>query len=68
MEELTRPFTLYVSDRIAGRFTTKSDAEAEEERLCRLALRDGHAITTRIVWTPQTHEEAQEAAFHERLP
>lgn len=66
---MERPYVLYVSDRMAGTFTTKRGAEDEEERLCRLALRDGRAITTRIVYTgPRTYQEAQEAAFHERLP
>lgn len=66
---MERPYTLYVSDRKAGTFTTKRGAQDEEERVCRLALRDGHAVSTRIEYTgPRTEQEADEAAFHERLP
>ena len=49
---MERSVIFYVSDRIAGRFTTMAHAQAEEERLCRLAQRDGHAITTRIETQP----------------
>lgn len=65
-----RGFILFVSDRIAGRFTTKAGAQAEETRLCELALRDGHAITTRIRWSPPipcTEQEAEEAALDATL-
>jgi hypothetical protein len=63
-------YVLIVSDRIAGRFRTKAGAEAEEDRLCRLALKNGHAITTRIRWEPpmpQTEQEAGEAALDATL-
>lgn len=66
---MLRPYVLYVSDRKAGTFTTKRGAEDEEERICRLAQRDGHAVTTRIEYVgPRTEEEADEARFHEQLP
>lgn len=66
---MERPYVLYVSDRKAGSFTTKRGAEDEEERVCRLALKSGRAVTTRIAYTgPMTYQEAQKAAFHEKLP
>jgi hypothetical protein len=51
-----RGFILYVSDRIAGRFTTREGALKEESRLCNLALKDGRAITTKVRWKPPMPE------------
>ena len=58
--EQHRGFVLCVNDRIAGRFTTRNATETEEERVCRLALKDGHAVTTRIFWDPPMPETEQE--------
>lgn len=49
--DMKRRFILLVSGHVAGRFTSLNAAHAEEERVCRLALRDGHAVTTKIVET-----------------
>lgn len=70
MSEATGEFILYVSERVAGRFSTSAGAEDEEERLCRLALKDGRAITTAIRWNPpvpRTEQELADAMIDARL-
>jgi hypothetical protein len=67
----TGHFKVIISDQPRGRFLTRREAETQEAEFCRMALRDGHAITTKIVWVPpmaDTEQEADEFAFHEKLP
>lgn len=70
MMEQPRTHALMVAQVCRGRFTSRFHAENELNRLERLARKQGNSIidVAKIVYIPQTYQEAQEAAFHERLP
>lgn len=68
-----KPFALEIGNVCRGRFTSYYAAEAELNRLEHLSRKRGNpagivAANAFIRYIPQTYHEAQEAAFHERLP
>jgi hypothetical protein len=60
-------YELRCNGRIAGRFATKAGAQAEETRLGHLAQKRGDGIVTRIVYVPDTEQEANEDAYRDRV-
>jgi hypothetical protein len=73
MTDKPRCFSLEVGNVCRGRFTSYYAAEVELNRLEHLSRKRGSpagvvARNATIRYIPQTYQEAQEAAFHERLP